>query len=778
MNRNRVFRSDGFCFVIVVLTVLSHLNPQYCYAQIEMKETGSHYQNFNSLSKTEGTNSWVDNQTIPGWYWQCSSLGAISTYFSDDGTNTQVGKRGYGTTGDTDRAMGGLCSSNIGPYCYGTKLYNSSSGTITNISVGYTGEQWRNSASVNPQKISFYYKITADPALTFTSSTTGTWIAVTALDFVSPKTGPGSKALNGNDPSNKQTINDFLIPGIVIPSGSYVLLLWRDQIDSNGDYGLAIDDVTVNWTVPAIIPSSTFTWTGAKSSVWSDSGNWANATIPGTDSDVEIVAASKKPVCNEDINIKSLVIRNGGLLTIDSSKTITVSGNSKFEGKDCLILRSPKRLLINTFNDHAASAAFICNGIVSGSGTIKVERFISKYASDTDGWHFLSSPVNQPTIDDQFIPGTNDGFYSYLETRDAWLNQKLTSNNINSFVNGQGYLVSYENNAVHSLSGIPNNSDIKFTDLSFTGNKGWHLLGNPFPCEILWGDVDWGINGINLVAKLLNSGGTYSDLLIGESIPSMNGFYIKVNALSNTITIPVKARLNTISKGWKQAKGTSIKKIKLVISSNSNNTFAESQIILNNITTTGYDPDYDSPYLSGMYGTPLFYSVLSNGKELSTNCVPEATSLIFNFEFTPGLTKEYTLKAEISDEWSTKATFILEDKLTKLKHTLNNSSAIKFNSDTIDAPDRFKLLIDISTGIEKGKSKDSLRITSRDKHVYVSVPDYINSGQISIYDLSGRKITSRKLTKGTMDFIITKSGYYLVHVLSNKGNVVKKIYNP
>ena len=779
MNRNRVFQSDSYCFLIVVLTVMSYFNPQRCYAQIEMKVTGSHFQNFNALSKTVGANVWIDNQTIPGWYWQCNSPDAVPAYFSDDGTDAQVGKRCYGTTGDADRAMGGLCSVDIGPYCYGIKLYNSSSYTITNISVGYTGEQWRISKALSEQNITFYYKITSDPSLTFTSSYSGTWVPVKALDFVSLKAGPGLiKALNGNDPSNRRIITEFSIPGIAIPSGSYVLLRWMDPANAEGDFGLAIDDVTVNWTVPDKEPASSFVWIGAQSSVWSDNSNWSNATIPGPDSDVVILTASNHPVCTENINIKNLVIRNGGLLTIDSSKTITVSGNSTFDGPNCMLLRSPKTLLSNSSNDHAASASFLCNGIVSGSGSIKVERFISGYLFDTDGWHLYSSPVNQPAIDSQFIPDTNEDFSAYLENNDTWLDQKLSSNNINSFMNGQGYLVSYNHNAVHSISGLPNNSDIKFTDLSFTGNRGWHLLGNPYPCGIRWGVDEWGIKGIGFIAKLLNSGGTYTDLLIGESIPSMNGFFIKVNSLSNTITIPKTARLHAINEGWKKSKATAVKKIKLVISSNSNNTFAEAQCILNEKATAGYDTDYDSPYLSGMPDTPLFYSILSSGLELSTNCVPDSSSFNFNLGFTPGLAKEYTIKAAISDVWATTATFILEDKLTKLKYTLTNSSSIKFSSNAIDAPDRFKLMIDLVTGIENKKNADSLRIASGDKHVYVSVPDYMNTGQISVYDLLGRQIFSRKLIKGKMDFRLQNTGVYFVHVLSDKGSVMKKIYIP
>ena len=109
-----------------------------------------------------------------------------------------------------------------------------------------------------------------------------------------------------------------------------------------------------------------------------------------------------------------------------------------------------------------------------------------------------------------------------------------------------------------------------------------------------------------------------------------------------------------------------------MVNSNTNNTFAETKICLNENATTGYDADFDYNFLSGMSGTPLFYSVLSTGQELSTNCVPETASLIFNLEFTPGFATEYTFNAEISDDWTKTSSFVLEDKLTNTKHTLSN----------------------------------------------------------------------------------------------------------
>jgi hypothetical protein len=773
MNRKRVSLSGSFCFISLLLTIVFSFSSRDSYAQIEMKQTGSYFQDFNSLSKTGSANTWIDNQTLPGWYWQCETVITPLTYFSDDGTFSYYGKRCYGTTNDSDRAIGGLCNNSNCPIGYGMKLYNSSAGSISRISVSYTGEQWRVGLDDSPQQIQFYYKISSIPEISFSASISSNgWIGVSALNFVSPKTNHSIiKVLNGNDSDNRKIIAEYSIPGISIPSGSYIYLRWNDVVNGTGDHGLAIDDVTVKWTVPAFVSPNV--WTGTTSNDWFNNNNWSKASVPGTDTNVEIAAVVRGAVCNDNITIKNLQIVNGGLLTIEPGKTITVNESSIFEGQNCMILKSPLTLL-SPSNDHAASASFLGKGTVSGLGSIQAERYISEYLTDTDGWHFFSSPVDNCTIDSQFLPGTYDDLYTYYEIGDTWLNQKTTPD-LTRFVNGLGYLLSYNISLVRTISGLPNNSDIKFINLSFTANRGWHLLGNPFPCGVSWGGTDWGISGISGVAKLLNNGGTYSDLSSGETIPAMNGFFVKVNSEINSITIPKSSRVHSIAEGWKQAKSSVGKKIKLVINSNSNNTFAETKISLNENATTGYDSDSDSHYLSGMDGTPLFYSVLSNGQELSTNCVPETTSSIFNLEFTPGLATEYTLKAEISDDWSKTSSFILEDKQTNTKHLLSNSSSYKFTSKSTDSPDRFRLIVDVITGINQNESKETIQIKSENRHVSISIPGYPQSGNLNVYDLSGKQIISRVFTKGSIDFTLPNAGYYLIQLMFNNKKVTRKI---
>lgn len=774
MKRKRVFQSGSFCFFISV-GVFCFISYSGSYAQISMLQTGSLFQDFNTLSTSGSANPWVDNQTIPGWYWRCGVSGEPLGYFSDNGTSNYNGRRCYGST--ADRAIGGYNASTYSPYTYGVKLYNASSKTISNINVSYTGEQWRVGLDNNQEQIKFYYKVTSDPAVTFTSLTTSGWTSVTSLDFTGPKTNASLvKILDGNDPSNRAIINEYTITGITIPSGSYVLLRWNDSYNAAGDHGLAIDDVTVKWTVPTdgITPD---VWTGAQSTDWFDSRNWSKAIVPGTDTDVEIAYTTNKTIGNDNISIKSLKIESGGQLTINSGKTITVTENSILDSPQGLILKSPTTLLPNPSNDHAAAASFLCNGIISGQGSVKVERYVTGFVTDTDGWHFYSSPVDHPLIQGQFLPGTCDELYEYYETADAWLDQKDALNDINYFVNGSGYLIAYKDNVTQSVTGTPNNSNIKIDNLTLTSNRGWHLLGNPFPCGIKWGGTDWAINNISLVAKLLNSGGTYTDLSVGDTIPAMNGFFVKANDLTNTLTIPKVARIHSIPSGWKQAKSTTGKKIKLIVKSTTDNTFAETKFILDNEATKEYDLDWDSPFMSGMYGTPLFYSVLSNGRELSTNTVPEETSLIFDLEFTPGIAKTYKLNAEISDEWSRNSTFILEDKLTNLKHTLSNSSSFTFNSDAIDAPGRFRLIVDVITGLKNNETDANLKIFSNNRHVTITSPVQLNNRKVNVYDLTGKKIFSGEISNEKLEFDLPVTGFYLVQILNNNISITRKIYS-
>ncbi len=57
-------------------------------------------------------------------------------------------------------------------------------------------------------------------------------------------------------------------------------------------------------------------------------------------------------------------------------------------------------------SDANGNGSLIVNGTVTGSAT--VQRYIAAYSASTNGWHEISSPVNNMAIaGSDFVPGTN-----------------------------------------------------------------------------------------------------------------------------------------------------------------------------------------------------------------------------------------------------------------------------------------------------------------------------------------------------------------------------------
>lgn len=234
------------------------------HAQITMSATGSYTQNFDALAST-GTVAWVNNVTIPNWYW--NNTGTGTDYVANNGSSTAGNRYSFGSASGTtsDRAMGSVGSGNAaaGHYAYGTVLRNTSTGTITNIQIAYRGEQWRRGGSgAGSQTVEFYYKIVT--TLPGNSSTilepnnNGSWTHVVALDFTSPNTINTASSLNGNNVFNASTaptgglvtIPATAIPSLSVPAGSYIIIKWDDPDHGGADHGMSIDDVSISWTVP------------------------------------------------------------------------------------------------------------------------------------------------------------------------------------------------------------------------------------------------------------------------------------------------------------------------------------------------------------------------------------------------------------------------------------------------------------------------------------------------------------------------------------------------
>jgi len=182
-----------------------------------------------------------DFNTLAGWAFAESGANADTTYRAGTGSNNTGDTYSFGATGSSERAFGGLLSSNLMPLI-GAGFTNNTDGTITNLSIAYFEEQWRlgqNGAGRLADRLDFQYSTDA------TSLTTGTWTDTDALDFSSPVTAGTIGALNGNAAANRTSVA-FTITGLNIATGATFWIGWVDaNLDPGSDDGLAVDDFSL-----------------------------------------------------------------------------------------------------------------------------------------------------------------------------------------------------------------------------------------------------------------------------------------------------------------------------------------------------------------------------------------------------------------------------------------------------------------------------------------------------------------------------------------------------
>ncbi|HCY74955.1 MAG TPA: hypothetical protein DHV28_03470 [Ignavibacteriales bacterium] len=218
-----------FGLLIIFFCTISTLN-----AQISLTGVGTYTQDFNSLAGT-GTSS-----TLPtGWYLSESGTSANTLYTAGSGSNNTGDTYSFGTT-FIDRAFGGLRSGSLIPVI-GASFTNNTGSAITQISITYTGEQWRAGVLNRGAADRLDFQLSTDAA----SLTTGTWTDYDALDFYSPNINTTLGAKDGNSAENR-TIISFTITGLNIINGATFWIRWTDFDITSTDDALAIDDFSID----------------------------------------------------------------------------------------------------------------------------------------------------------------------------------------------------------------------------------------------------------------------------------------------------------------------------------------------------------------------------------------------------------------------------------------------------------------------------------------------------------------------------------------------------
>ncbi len=233
-------------------------------AQVLLSGGLTYSQDFDSLASElptgQTTIPWTDNVTLVGWYASratTTSGGAYGPYpytsyrvGGGEGNNGWIWSFGInGVNPITDRAFGSISSGTPATNAWGLRIKNDTADPVGDVTITYTGEQWRQGGNTSPQTMYFTFRTSSSPLTDPMPGNETGWTPFAALDFITPIVGSSATPLDGNDPANRQTFSNVLLPGVVLAPGDELFLRWYDINDSGNDHGFGVDDLRVSFTV-------------------------------------------------------------------------------------------------------------------------------------------------------------------------------------------------------------------------------------------------------------------------------------------------------------------------------------------------------------------------------------------------------------------------------------------------------------------------------------------------------------------------------------------------
>jgi hypothetical protein len=224
-------------------------------------------------------------------------------YRADNGGSTAGDAYSFGTTGSTDRAMGGLNSSSIDTLFWGVKIRNQTGSVMNALRVEYTGEMWRK-GTAGIDSLYFEYSLNA------TSLTTGTWTPAPNLHFYSPFSANTATSVDGNNVAFQSQLLDTLINLGNLGNNAEIWIRWMDRDVIGNDDGLAVDNLILTpLFIACPAPAQQFVGIGINN-------------VTGSTLDLNWPAFPTSQIL--------IVGRNGGIVNESPQQNTAYTGNAQF----------------------------------------------------------------------------------------------------------------------------------------------------------------------------------------------------------------------------------------------------------------------------------------------------------------------------------------------------------------------------------------------------------------------------------------------------------------
>ncbi len=477
----------------------------------------------------------------------------------------------------------------------------------------------------------------------------------------------------------------------------------------------------------------------------------------------------------ETLNVNNVAINTGNRLTIDKGGMATVNG---------------------TLTNNAGTSGLVINSDATGTGSLifqsgtpaaTVQRYLTTYTTNNNGWHYLSSPVSGFTISgSNFEPvaGTDD-LYRFDETKSSenWLNYDDASFSETQFQSGEGYLVAYSGATAtnpKTFSGNLVSGDQTAYDLSYTSSAtypGWNLFGNPYTSAIDWDLItkSTNVNGTVYVVKSSDGtnaswNGSTGDLTDGI-IPAMQGFFVNTDRTGESITITASSQVHnsTSVDYFKSSSKLADQTFKISLSNTdfNNNTYIQ----FRDDASEAFDNAIDGHKLFGFGTAPEVYTKIDD-IDYSINCLPADVA---SFDLPLGVKIQhdgvYNLTFEGFSTFGNKVNLTLEDLLTGKTVAINEGSVYTFTYTNGDTEMRFLLHFAGVNGISApGANAKTAIIYASNKTIVVKSLNNSLNGTVEVVNMMGQTLHVQHVDGASVS-INTRltNGVYIVRYKSNKG---------
>ena len=559
-------------------------------------------------------------------------------------------------------------------------------------------------------------------------------------------------------------------------------------------------------TEPVMCGPQVNEWTGAFDDNWFEDLNWSMGAVPAGEDVIIPDVGGKAPfpvIFGGSALVANMTITAGAQVTISPTGDLTANGLTTIDG-----------FLYIDSDASGASGSFIDLGGLAGTGTFQFDRYLTSAPNGTnDGWHYISSPVNNTVTGD---------FIGY------WVKEWQEANNIffdldpypgpdccppsqfNVPINVmQGYSVkqdvtyacccpvgpvimfggdhmnmncdpnccpTWNQATAPALVGNINTGNLTSTITS--SNNGvnaypnWNLVGNPYPSG--W-DYDAFFFGTNWPAGLFDAiyywdeaNMQYASYVLGignnggdNYVPPTQGFFFETDGTvpSINLTFTNAERTHTGSGYYYKNEPKDILRLEV------NGQFSDQTTIrFMEEATAMHDGSYDAKKLFSLSENVPSLWTKAGSVDLSINTQPATDMVPLYFKGSEG---NYTIEAVDNDF----ETVFLEDLKTGVLHNLANPYSFYHSEGDNDG----RFVIHFGT-IAPDKAENGISVYASVNNIYINNADDLKAN-VEIFTVVGQKVYEASLENGlnivTMNDVNT---YYIVKVTAENTLVTEKVY--